>query len=271
MKTKQRTVDMYELLARYVNDDQRDIADDYVYDGSEEFNRTQDGHIIVTMGGSRKLPCRECVFGTLGGELFWYCDCPESQHSTAPPCPHILAALNGAQDLGLLDRNGVMPIKQLYELSPQIPRNVHPQMWKMSRNKKPQLITELEAKALVAQIPKPKPVWKPLFEALRRSGGSSLSSTRTEPRWPIGKELLYVVDMTVTMAGTGLVVDTMSRERKKDGEWKKPAGCANSAELVKKLPDPADREIIALLAGAKSANAYYYRDESSTRRTPRTS
>ena len=106
--------------------------------------------------------------------------------------------------------------------------------------------------------PPPPAHWKEPLAALRTA------APRRAEAWPAGRELLYFIDVEATRAGKGLVVEVAHRERKMDGEWGKPRTQRLSRLQIPTLLDPADRQILALLAGATehyvggySPNAYY--------------
>jgi superfamily II DNA or RNA helicase len=80
--------------------------------------------------------------------------------------------------------------------------------------------------------------------------------------WPASRELFYVVDSALTLSGEGIVIELAFRERKKNGEWGKLKAQGVSLANIPRLPDPADREIISLLSGAKN----YY--DSNSAHTP---
>jgi hypothetical protein len=73
-------------------------------------------------------------------------------------------------------------------------------------------------------------------------------------------QLLYVLDRDSTLGGNGIAIQVVGRQRKKNGEWGKPQPAPVSADEIERLPDAADREIVALLLGAAEAPAYgqYY-------------
>ena len=102
--------------------------------------------------------------------------------------------------------------------------------------------------------------WKQSLATLRQA--MSIKPAATQAVWPSGREMLYVIDAQRTLEGQGLIVEINSRERKKDGQWGKPKRQAIRSEEVSTLPDPRDRETMALLLGAKSArdsySSYYY-------------
>ncbi|MGA9772301.1 MAG: SNF2-related protein [Blastocatellia bacterium] len=73
-----------------------------------------------------------------------------------------------------------------------------------------------------------------------------------------GRELLYVVDVPLTIAGNGLAIELVYRERKLNGEWSKPKAQGITNKTVRDLPDSSDRQIAGLLLGAKDQTSYSY-------------
>lgn len=60
------------------------------------------------------------------------------------------------------------------------------------------------------------------------------------------------------MSGTGLSIEVATRHRKKDGEWSKPKGSRFGARDIAILPDPADRQALSFLVGAREQFSSYY-------------
>jgi hypothetical protein len=117
---------------------------------------------------------------------------------------------------------------------------------------------------------KPKPPdWKKSLAGLKR--GMQPEEIYHGTAWPPGREILYVVDAEASQAAKALVVEVAYRERKKDGDWSKPKSKRIDLNQIAKLPDPADREILGLLVGAREHTNYWgsygysYYDSASTR------
>ena len=98
---------------------------------------------------------------------------------------------------------------------------------------------------------KPQYDWKRGLTALRQS--MVVSSATPSRAWPPQKQLVYVVDAVQTMNGNGLTIELMSREPKRNGELSKPKREAIGMDDAEIVPDPADRELIAMLTGAGRA------------------
>jgi hypothetical protein len=110
----------------------------------------------------------------------------------------------------------------------------------------------------VRQAPrkKPKPLnWKKSLAGLRNE-----MEQRSAPRgitWPAERVILYVIDVSANLTGPELVLEIGYRTRKKDGDWSKPKFERIQLTQVPKLPDPADRQILSLLIGAREDTPYY--------------
>ena len=86
---------------------------------------------------------------------------------------------------------------------------------------------------------------------------ASEDAARTIGRFNTG-ELLYVIDRSLTLQGTGVAVTVLWRQRKKSGDWGKPQPASLTPADVAQLPDPVDREILATLIGAADPYAGGY-------------
>jgi superfamily II DNA or RNA helicase len=75
------------------------------------------------------------------------------------------------------------------------------------------------------------------------------SETRPGRRFLNG-QVIYALDRSLTLQGQGIALTVMWRQRKKNGEWGKAQPLAVTTQELEHLPDPADREILALLSGA---------------------
>jgi superfamily II DNA or RNA helicase len=101
---------------------------------------------------------------------------------------------------------------------------------------------------------KRSPDWKKTITNLR--GNMERADQPRGEGWPAGREVLYVVDAQASGTAGALVVEVAVRERKKNGEWTKPKAQRLALEQITRLPDPADREALSLLVGAKEQTDY---------------
>ncbi len=111
------------------------------------------------------------------------------------------------------------------------------------------------ARSRVSTQTRPRqPSWKARLERL-----AHVMEEHSHPpdTWPAGREILYVVDVPETITGHELVVEITGRQRKASGEWRTLKSLRIPRGQIETLPDPTDRRILALLAGARDAYDYY--------------
>lgn len=98
--------------------------------------------------------------------------------------------------------------------------------------------------------------WREQLAELNGHAKELPSQTYTD--WPDERELVYVVDVYSTLHGQGLMLEVCNRDKRKDGEWSKPKSQRIPRNVISKLRDPIDREILTLLSGGKDASQNTY-------------
>lgn len=108
--------------------------------------------------------------------------------------------------------------------------------------------------------------WKKQLAQLR-GGGPAQQPVVRGAIWPAGWEVLYYVNAPATIAANALHVEVGHRHRKQNGDWSKPKFQRVDLRQVATMPDPADRQVLSLLVGAKEQQSYsgysYYSSYSS--------
>ncbi len=108
------------------------------------------------------------------------------------------------------------------------------------------------------QRPPPSPQiqpWQEYLGTIQRG----LESRRTAPAsFSREFEILYAIDITASKTGGALVLDLVSRTRKKNGEWAVPKEFRIASSHVSLLPDPVDAEVIATMFGGHDSWGYQY-------------
>ncbi len=106
-----------------------------------------------------------------------------------------------------------------------------------------------------AAPPRPQiPAWEEHLTAIRRG----LEQKRTPTSWPRDFQVLYAVDLGGSKNTGHIVVELLSRTRKKNGDWGTIKELRVTAAQVDLLPDPADAEAITLMLGGQTASLYSY-------------
>ena len=98
--------------------------------------------------------------------------------------------------------------------------------------------------------------WKEQLRALGRTGRDAVTPYQEE--WPPSRRIIYAVDIAATLDSQHLVLDALMQDRKQNGEWGKPRKQRFPRTQIAELPDPDDRQIFALLAGAREQMEYGY-------------
>jgi superfamily II DNA or RNA helicase len=169
------------------------------------------------------------------------CECPYFQ-DRFEVCKHIWAAVLAADSRGLLPPAGpkawIEPVDTPGEYADE------------------PLAGSGEASP-AGRPPRPEP-WDSFLEDVSQQLDAA-DTTRPVAHYA-GTQFLYVLDRDATLTGNGVAIRVVGRQRKKNGEWGKPQSAPVSAYDIEHLPDPADREIFALLLGAADTPAYgpYY-------------
>jgi superfamily II DNA or RNA helicase len=195
----------------------------------------------VTVVSATTEAVRASVRGTLpydvevlreGDGYIAVCTCPYYS-DRADICKHIWATILAADAEGLLPPDG-------------------PEAW-----------LDVDDTAIAGGAPTTvAPARARTVEAWERFLDGVLQQTANHGPAPLSRyttgELLYVVDRDLTLQGLGVSITVLWRQRKKNGEWGKPQPAAISPAEVEQLPEQADREILATLAGAADPYAGQY-------------
>ena len=106
--------------------------------------------------------------------------------------------------------------------------------------------------------------WQLLLGKMKRSDPAEENA----PAWPFEREILYILEYVRLSYGPGLYIRIDVRDRRKNGDWKKPKPLMLPQNLISQLPDPADREILGRLVGVNREKWYYRPYESTYRFQP---
>jgi superfamily II DNA or RNA helicase len=219
-------------------------------------------HADATVRGSQPY---DVTLSREDDEIEAWCTCPYCQDSFQP-CKHIWATLLAAEAEGYLEGDGRRTARHLALVDPDDNDDFEVEEWYESPR---QFSTfrprngNAHLKLRSSQHRQTARTWKDTLSRLH-------STTEQTPAirsaaLPPGHELVYVVDIQASLAGNGLVLEVATRNRKRNGEWSKPKGRRFTSSEIANLPEPADRQAMAILAGGRehvsgyfSGHGYYY-------------
>lgn len=224
------------------------------------------GRVSITKGNRKSVEAR--VHGTSNYEvsleiadngLVVDCDCPYFEDNVEA-CKHIWATMLKAESSGYLSDADSTPARIIYDGDDDYDDDYDDDEWDETDDyEEPAARPRVNASgSSVSKPPKPQ-AWKQqlaqLSKALRESPSASVAAESTD------KEILYMIDVDLTLKGQSLVVETALRSRKKNGEWGIPK--ARGFELEKATDLVAsDLSILSLMKGADSdssySSGYYY-------------
>ena len=233
-------------IADHVNPGVRSRGSSYFRDGVVNILEGDEDWVFAVVEGMREY---EVDLSRSGTVVEASCTCPYVE-SNWEVCKHIWATLLEAERQELLsgDTPGT-PLSGIY-LDAEEPEGREDDeerdlMDALRRFEAPVVRTPSRP---APKPPRPSP---PDWKAQLASANEQRRPQAYEHHaWDVDREIMYIVDVPATLEeGGGLVVDVSYRQRKMDGEWGAPRHQSIAAEELPHLPDPADREILAILAG----------------------
>ena len=215
-----------EALARDVPERTRVKGNRYFLGGAVRAIEGSDTHVTATVRGSEWYQVHLTRFGD---EILASCGCPFFMDRN-DFCKHIWAVILAADAEGFLIGDAPLT-KDVYLESAYTGggRSGHAHLQDGTQ-----------------AVPGREP-WQRFLDAVRQR---VVTETPAAPLRYAQGEILYVIDRELTTRDFAPSVQVLWRGRRKSGDWGKPQPAAMSAAQIDQLPDPADREIIALLLGA---------------------
>jgi superfamily II DNA or RNA helicase len=197
----------------------------YFLGGAVRLTGADESHVSATVQGSQKYEVEIFVTTTF---LDASCTCPFYERDFET-CKHIWATALAAEQKGYLrdsvDFDGAEVFEAAAESIPQSARQ----------------------RAATTKNPAP-PSWQqqlqPVLSAMKGEENRWRYASRPE------RELVYLIDLHDTLVYERLTVHIAQHDRKMNGDWGKLKTRKLGTYEVNNLPDPADRRILAILAGA---------------------
>jgi superfamily II DNA or RNA helicase len=212
-------------------------------------------HVAATVRGS--LPY-DVTLSREHDEIEAWCSCPYCE-DYLDPCKHIWATLLAADAEGYLRGDGGQTVRQL-TLVPPDDMDIDDEAWfdppRPSRSPRPRDGTP-GSRPRSPRSRQKADAWKETLSRLRSTAEQTpaIGSSALQP----GHEIVYLVDIPASLAGNGLVLEVATRHIKRDGDWSKPKGRRFGRNEIVLLPEAADRQALAMLAGGREqAGGYYY-------------
>lgn len=189
-----------------------------------------DDFVEATIRGSQRYPVD---LWWAPGSLKVSCECP--YYESNGPCKHIWATILTAEARDLLSSAAADPNLQLVEDLGGLERAS-------------EAIPQGAERGGLTEEPKPA-IWR---RQLAGVSAAQQQSPLLSSAWPAKRELIYTVDAPSSVAAGRVVLVTLTRDRKKDGTFSKPARGVVKRDQISNLPLREDREIVSALAGASS-------------------
>ncbi len=204
------------------------------------FKSGNDRQVVAVVQGHQKYRLR---ISLEDGSVVVYCNCP--YYSDVGACKHLWATILEADRLGYLNAYNPRTTVQLIEEGDEAAED--------------RIEEEEEAILFTSKAPGVRPQhgnqlqsWKTQLQSIGQS---------SQPKWSSTCRLIYVIDVQRTLTEQRLIVHLLMQERKVDGQWRKPRKPVMKRSQIATLPDPADRQILALLSGSRDQadyGSYYY-------------
>jgi len=252
---------------------------EYFVGGSVRISTGTADEVEATVAGTRRYRVR---LAREGDTLRVSCTCPFFS-DRAIPCKHVWATILAASSKGYLrppdgpsprwvevDKSAIRRSAPAGQAPPRVhhasPRNMPtaarsaaPEAWRATAEprriapQEPGRVTEANgARPAVVRPPlrdSPRPDWRRLLDA-------AVETAPERPAWAEETEIVYLIDVGASAAGNELILEILEHSRKAGGGWRKLHPASVRHRAIASLPDPFDREVLGLLAGARQAQPW---------------
>jgi hypothetical protein len=223
----------------------RKRGEQYHRDGRVRIQGGSESELCASVHGSQTY---DVQLNFSNGILSIWCDCPHFAE-TGDPCKHLWAAIVAADERGYLCEPASAPNLAL-----------NPYDYDFEQDLDDELLTEprLAANPPAAVQSLPAPNQSTWHRQLGEFLAGPTKRARSEARWPVKREVLYIIDVPTSLSRQGLFLSLQSRDRKVDGSWGRPQPLAISRSHIAQLPHAEDREILSALAGGERDTYGYF-------------
>jgi superfamily II DNA or RNA helicase len=183
------------------------------------------------------------------GTLSLWCGCPYFK-DTGRPCKHIWATILAADQSGYLGQlppavNLVLETDETDDYD--IEDDSDQELYELDRRNRSAPLRIPQSPGRVQKSPVSKRIsWdRQLGEFLN----GAAQAERAGSRWPLNREVLYVIDVANSKSREALSLSLQSRDRKMNGTWGVPRSLMARRSDIAQMASVEDREIFAVLAG----------------------
>ena len=223
-------------LLQPVDEELRQLGESIVAAGAVTLSARDDGAVLgdVLQGTGSCQATLERDNGKFRGS----CSCGEC--TADRPCAHVVATLLAADESDMIDAPPAG--------STQPRGSGRPMRW-LSPTGQLRRIDVDEPRPRVQHRPS-APTWRKQLAKIHEAAIAAESYTSSV--WPTDRQVLYLVDLDSSTEQLGLVIRLAVRDRKSTGQWSRPKARGVSFPDSALLPQPEDRQIIAMLKGGST-------------------
>jgi hypothetical protein len=223
---------------------ERELGEGHFQQGRVEINGQQGASIFATVTSSQFYPVS---LTRMKGVVRYECECPVYLRD-GEPCQHIYATLLAADAGGFTEE---WDTQRTLEFLPEdgFETNVIDGASDMQSRRTGWRRAQSSAKSRGRDGASE---WKQTLSELR-SAMTLREQTLGSDSFDGYREIFYVVDVSRTLEGEGMVVSLFHRERRRDGGWGKLKRLSMSSHDVRQLSNNEDRHILSMMLGAEAA------------------
>jgi len=200
---------------------------DYFLDGAVRLAETGPDRVLAFVQGTRRYTVK-LLFAE--DRVNMSCTCPYF-FDREKPCKHLWAVLLKLDQSGYFDKRETK--------SSPVPKTVGEQP-----------VVERQANQLLLSIPE----WEARLREIRER--ERVESDSSRGTWPAGREILYIFDIPQTFSLGTAIVHLVYRDESKPDVSRQLRSEGTRLPDLWKIPDPRDREILAVLRGVSYKNHF---------------
>jgi hypothetical protein len=224
-------------LAAYFDEAVRSRGEYHFEAGAVDVDRGDHAAVLTTTSTGPRTSFSSGLF-FVRGRLYVTCGC--SRFAGGAPCEHLWASIREAEEQELLSRAIFFA-----EVVP-LPAAVFAEKLRVEHGR---FGTPQRAKPAA---------WRQQV-ALVRDSARGQSAAGQQHQWPGTRQVVYAIPIDKLAQDQAFSVEILYRDPRKDGNgFTKPKALRIGSSQIAAIPDPAERELLLLFAGATPANGQAY-------------